>query len=241
MNLRFPSMLRASAVLVLLPLAAWAQQTITAPAGQVGAAYSYQITSNAVPPITYSATGLPAGLGINASSGVISGIPTTAGTATGTVSITSIATGFVNSANLVITIAPASGTPVITSGLTASATVGSVFTYTVTASNSPTSFNVGGLPAGLAADPVAGIITGTPGVAGVSTIALSANNAAGTGATVLLRLTVAAAAGAPVINSAATASGTTSAVFNYQITASNSPTSYSASGDRKSTRLNSSH
>jgi serine protease len=49
--------------------------------GTVGVATSLTITaSGGTPPYTWSATGLPAGLSINASSGVISGTPTTAAT-----------------------------------------------------------------------------------------------------------------------------------------------------------------
>ncbi len=55
----------------------------------VGVAVSVQLTaSGGTPPNTWSATGLPAGLSINTSSGLISGTPTTPGTTSVTVTVT---------------------------------------------------------------------------------------------------------------------------------------------------------
>ena len=51
-------------------------------------AFSYQITASNGPIISYSATGLPAGLSVNTSTGLISGTPTTAGTYSVTISAT---------------------------------------------------------------------------------------------------------------------------------------------------------
>src|SRR5512139_344813 len=62
--------------------------TITSPAppatGTVGAPYNFLCTATGTTPITFTASGLPPGLVINAA-GAISGTPTTAGTFNGTV------------------------------------------------------------------------------------------------------------------------------------------------------------
>ena len=108
--------------------------------------------------------------------------------------------------------------PVITSPATASGTVGSAFSYQITATNNPTSFGATGLPAGLSVNTTSGLISGTPTAAGTSTVTLSATNAAGTG-TATLTLTINSDRRRPVITSATTASGTVGSAFSYQITA----------------------
>ena len=79
--------------------------------------------------------------------------------------------------------------PVITSARTASGTVGSAFSYQITATNTPTSYGATGLPAGLSVNSGTGLISGTPTAAGTSTVTLSATNGGGTG-TATLTLTI---------------------------------------------------
>ena len=69
--------------------------------------------------------------------------------------------------------------PIITSDLNTSGFVGVPFSYTITATNSPTSFNATSLPAGFSINTSTGVITATPGVTGTFFVAISATNAGG--------------------------------------------------------------
>jgi hypothetical protein len=190
--------------------------------GKVGSAFSYQIAATNAP-TSFGATGLPAGLSVNTGTGVISGTPTGAG-GTSTVTLSAINSVGTGTATLTLTI---TALPVITSAGTASGTVGSAFSYQITATNTPTSFGATGLPTGLSVNTTTGLISGTPtGAGGTSTVTLSATNIVGTG-TATLTLTITAL---PVITSATTANGTVGSAFSYQIAATNSPTSFGATG-----------
>ena len=76
-------------------------------AGQVGAAFSYQITASGSP-TAYAASGLPAGLTVSTSTGFISGTPTAA--AVSSVTIIAANSGGAGSATLTLTVT--SGPPV---------------------------------------------------------------------------------------------------------------------------------
>ena len=72
--------------------------------------------------------------------------------------------------------------PTIVSGMASMARAGSAFSYSVQASNSPTSYAATGLPSGLSINSSSGLISGTPSVTGTYTVGISATNPAGTGA-----------------------------------------------------------
>src|SRR5438094_4655517 len=79
--------------------------------------------------------------------------------------------------------------PVITSATTASGTVGVAFSYQITATNSPTSYNATGLPSGLTVNTNTGLISGTPAAgtdaASPYSVTISATNITGTGSATL--------------------------------------------------------
>jgi len=81
--------------------------------------------------------------------------------------------------------------PVITNDpLTAAGTVGTPFSFTVTASGAPTSYAADALPHGLVIDAGSGAITGTPTAAGVTFVKLTATSASGTSSAVTLTITI---------------------------------------------------
>jgi polygalacturonase len=82
-----------------------------------------------------------------------------------------------------------SGEPVIISSFKASATIDSVFNYSITATGTAISYNATGLPSGLSINTSTGEISGTPVVAVTSTVIISATNTYGTAtATLVLKV-----------------------------------------------------
>jgi len=160
---------------------------ITSPltaAGKQGTAFSYTITGQHTP-MAFMAGGLPVGLAVNPTNGVIQGTPLQ----NGVFNVTLVTVNQCASAqtNLVLTIA--SSVPVITSARTASGTEQAAFSYRIRATQSPTGFGVVNLPQSLFLDPVTGIISGYPLYAGIYSVTLTASNVWGV-ATTNLQLTV---------------------------------------------------
>ena len=161
------------------------------PAATVGAPYSQGVTATGgTGTYTYSVTAgsLPAGLTLNASTGVISGTPTGAATSNFTVTATdgNGATGsrafsfVVNGAMAVNPATLPNGTAGTAYSQTVSATGGNgSYTFSVTA---------GSLPAGLTLNASTGALTGTPSTASSSNFTLTAVD--GTGATASRAYTV---------------------------------------------------
>ena len=193
-------------------------------AGQVGQAFSYTISASNSP-ISYSASALPAGLTLQSAS--ISGTPTQAGTFS--VQIGASNSAGTGSAPLQIQISPILGTaPVITSTSNASAQVGGDFSYTIIATNSPTSYGASGLPNGLSLNAATGVISGKPTQVGTYALTLEANNAGGTGTRILVISVVSAVLPVPEIISQTVAQGVSGAAFSYRIEATNSPMGFGA-------------
>ncbi|MGH9171282.1 MAG: putative Ig domain-containing protein, partial [Acidimicrobiales bacterium] len=159
--------------------------TVTNPGNQtttVGSSVSLQIsaTDSGGASLTYSATGLPAGLSIS-SSGLISGSPTTAGSSSVTVTATDT-TGANGSASFTWTVNPKGGNVVtVTNPGNQTPTVGSSVSLQISATDSggaSLTYSATGLPAGLSISS-SGLISGSPTTAGSSSVTVTATDTTG--------------------------------------------------------------
>jgi len=207
--------------LIVLPQPPTITSNTTA-SGTVGIIHSRQIAATGSP-TKFTAVSLPPGLSINATSGMVSGIPSFDGQFASR--ITAFNAGGSVTQNLTYTIAATK--PVITNNGTIATRVGSPLNYRVTAVNAPRTFGAAPLPSGLTINASTGYITGTPTTAGNSTLTLSATNAGGTGTKSIPFVVLPTL---PVITSANSASATAGQAFVHQTTATNGPIIFSASG-----------
>jgi MYXO-CTERM domain-containing protein len=206
-----------------------AAPTITSaapPSGLVGVAYTHTFTATGSPATftwSVSAGTLPAGLTLNATSGVLSGTPTALGASSFTVQCSNgVNPDATQAVNLSIGQAPS-----ITSGAPAPALMGVAYSHTFTASGFPATFtwsvSVGTLPAGLALNASSGVLSGTPTVSGATSFTVSCDNGVSPVATQLVNFTVNAA---PGITSGAPANGVQFTAYTHTYAASGFPTSF---------------
>lgn len=153
--------------------------TPSLPNGIAHTGYSAQLSAfGGAQPYAWSITAgaLPLGVILNPSTGLISGTPTTAGTANFTVTVTDQTSPTHETANLPlsITIIP---TLNITTAALSNGAVNSVYSSTLAATGGVTPYNwtltSGTLPSGLSLNAGTGAITGTPAVGSAGTYPLS--------------------------------------------------------------------
>ncbi|HTW61905.1 MAG TPA: putative Ig domain-containing protein [Terracidiphilus sp.] len=172
---------------------ALALTTTSLPAGTANSSYSQTLAATGgVSPYTWSISSgsLPAGLTLNASTGVISGTPTTAGTSNFTVKVTDADN---NTATKSLSITVNAVLAVSTSSLP-SGTVNMSYSETLAATGGVSpytwSISVGSLPAGLTLNATTGVISGTPTAAGTSNFTVKVTDSASNTATEGLSITI---------------------------------------------------
>ena len=131
-------------------------------------------------PDGFLATGLPVGLAMNTTNGVVSGIPSVPGTyALELIAANEIGESFPVAVELQV--AAAAGTPEISGSKHHVLELGSNGVYSVSTSPEATYFSADGLPLGLSIDSDTGIISGAPQQTGVYAAILKAWNEVGEG------------------------------------------------------------
>ncbi len=153
--------------------------TTSLPSGTVGVSYSTGIETEGTSTAFTVTTGtLPAGLSLDAVTGVVSGTPAAAGT----YSFTIKAENNIGSDTQELSITVKKAEPAITTNSLPSGTLRASYSAEVEAEGkTPFTFTVsaGSLPAGLSLDSATGIVSGTPTVVGVSTFTVHVVNDAG--------------------------------------------------------------
>ncbi|MCM3887100.1 putative Ig domain-containing protein [Frankia sp. R82] len=193
------------------------------PAGEVGVGYSDQLTvSGGTSPFVWSvsAGALPAGLTLNAATGLLSGTPTAAGTASFTVRVVdTLGLSATRAVSLVIAPRPTLAFPP-----PPVAQVGVAYSnaLVVTGGTAPFTWSVtaGTLPPGVTLNASTGVLSGTPTTAGSYPFTVGVSDAFAVTATQAVTLTVTAGP-IVIVKSASTSSAAPGDTVNYTITATN--------------------
>ena len=148
--------------------------------------------------LSYKASGLPAGLSINSTTGVISGTTKTAGTSSVTVTGTD-STGPSGSATFTWNIGTTSNTVTVTNPGSQAGTVGTAASLQIAATDSASgqtlTYGATGLPAGLSISSTTGLISGTPTTAATSSVTVTATDTTGASGSATFSWTISAASG----------------------------------------------
>ena len=196
--------------------------TATATEGQL---FVYQVTATGTP-TSYTATPLPPGLSFDSDHGILGGTPTNPGTTQ--IQLTASNSCGTGMATLTLTVQPfPSSGPVIASGNSITARTGQPFSFEVftTGGSASARLSASSLPPGLSADPVTGIISGTPTADGSFGVTLTVTDGAVTN-TSTLQLTFTSDPAIPVIVSPSETTLAAGQFFTYTIVAPGDPSDH---------------
>ncbi|HEY2714451.1 MAG TPA: kelch repeat-containing protein [Chthoniobacterales bacterium] len=185
----------------------------------VGRPFVYQIAATNQPS-SYGASGLPDGLRIDSTLGIISGIPTTP-SYNSQVQLKAMNGAGLGSATLAFSVQDAiSFGPTLVNSTSATGKSGQSFSFKVLASNTNSRglFTAGGLPPGLTIDSGSGVISGVPTADGNFAVSLSITDQ-NTTSNSNLQLNFVSDLAVPIITSADTALLVPGQPFTYTITA----------------------
>jgi hypothetical protein len=207
------------------------------PSGTVGSAYNATLTdSGGTAPLKLSlASGnLPAGLSFDASTGVISGTPTAAGTYNFVVETTdSSQVPDTVTANESITVVTAVTPLTLTGGAQPAGVVGSPYSTVLPATGGVTPYSwsvvAGSLPNGLTINPATGVISGTPAVAGAFDFTVQVQDASGQTATAAASIAVTTPVPALALTTTALPNGTVNVPYTATIGVTGGTPPYSCS------------
>ncbi|MBQ7169601.1 MAG: putative Ig domain-containing protein [Synergistaceae bacterium] len=206
---------------------------LTLPDGETGTAYYEALNAYAISYVTWSVSSgnLPAGLTLDAQSGVISGTPTTAGTYTFTVKASNAYGADTRSFTVKITGTSSGVAPLITTSSLPDGEAGKSYSVTLKASGTASiAWSAENLPAGLSLNTITGAITGTPSAAGTYSTVITATNSYGSDSKTYT-LTVSAAGVKPTITTASLPGGQAGKSYSTTITAEGTtPITWTASG-----------
>jgi hypothetical protein len=205
------------------------------PTSTVGQAVSFQLQGADIDgdPLTYWASGVPAGLQLNTSTGQIAGMPTAAGTFSVTATVSDGAQSASRSFTWTVLAAPSA--PTLAAPGNQTGTVGQPATLQLQgadANGDTLIYTTSGLPPGLQLNPVSGLVSGTPTAAGTYSVTAQVSDGA-LAASRSFTWSVAPQNVAPtlsVLSSQSTAEGDPVALDVQGADANGDPLTYAASG-----------